>query len=69
MPKKKLTPSEVLKKAIKDSEHSIYRIAKDAGIGYSSMHRFAHGERSVSLEAFDRLCRALGLELKQSDEK
>jgi plasmid maintenance system antidote protein VapI len=64
MPKKKLKPSEVLQKAIRESDLSLYRLALDAGIGYASLHRFVHGERSVSLDVFDKLCECLGLELR-----
>lgn len=63
MPKQTLTASKTLRKAIQDSGLSLYRIAKDAGIGYASLHRFMNGERSVSLEVFDKLCTCLGLEL------
>ena len=62
------TASEVLRQAIRESGESLYRIAKDAGIGYASMHRFMSGERSVSLEVFDKICECLGLELRPKEK-
>lgn len=58
------TVSEALRKAIRDSGLSLYRVAKDAGIGYASLHRFMSSERTVSLDVFDKLCEALDLELR-----
>ena len=65
MSKKKATTtvSEALKQAIVDSGMSLYRIAKDAEVGYASLHRFMNSERAVSLEVFDKLCKLLQLEL------
>ena len=65
MSKKKATTtvSEALKQAIVDSGISLYRIAKDAEVGYASLHRFMNSERSVSMEVFDKLCGLLELEL------
>lgn len=56
--------SEALRKAIRDSGLTLYRVAKDARVGYASLHRFMNNERTVSLDVFDRLCDALGMELK-----
>lgn len=62
--KARASVSDTLRKAIKDSGLSLYRVAKDAGIGYASLHRFMNGERAVSLDVCDRLCESLGLELR-----
>jgi hypothetical protein len=62
---KKKTVSETLLKAIKDSGLSLYRIAKDAGIGYAMLHRFATGERGLSQDTIDILCEHFNLELKK----
>jgi len=40
---------------------------QDAGIGYASLHRFVSGEWSISMDVFDKLCEALGLELRPGD--
>src|SRR5438309_10723692 len=58
------TASEVLRQAIRESGQSLYRIAKGANVGYASLYRFANGERSVSLDVFDRLLTYFGLELR-----
>jgi transcriptional regulator with XRE-family HTH domain len=65
MGKKKPRPaaSQALREAIKRRGVSLYRVAKDSGVGYASLHRFMKGERSISLDVFDRLCDSLGLEL------
>jgi hypothetical protein len=63
------TTSDQLRKAIQDSGVTLYRVAKDAGIGYASLHRFMRGERAVSLDVFDRLCESLGLELRHASGK
>jgi transcriptional regulator with XRE-family HTH domain len=58
------TVSEVLRAAIERSGLSLYRVAKNAGVGYTTLHRFMHRERSLSMEALDKLCASLGLELQ-----
>lgn len=67
--KVRIPVSESLRKAIQESGLSLYRVAKDAGIGYASLHRFMSGERSVSLDVFDRICESLGLELVAAQPK
>src|SRR5436305_13570309 len=63
------TASEVLRQAIRESGESLYRIAKGANVGYASLYRFAKGERSVSLDVFDRLSAYLELELRPRSRK
>lgn len=58
------TVSETLRKAIENSDLTLYRVAKDAGIGYATLHRFMHGERAVSMEVLDKLCWYMELELR-----
>jgi hypothetical protein len=55
--------SEALCLAILADERSLYRVAKDAKVGYASLWRFVHGKRSLSVPALDRLAEYLGLEL------
>jgi len=46
------------------AEHeSINAIAKASGVGQSTLHRFLHGERSLSLEMAGKLAAYLGLTL------
>ncbi len=62
--RKAATVSEVLRMEIEQSGLSMYRVAKNAGIGYTTLHRFIHRERSLSMEALDKLCASMGLELQ-----
>jgi DNA-binding Xre family transcriptional regulator len=65
--KAKDTPvmSATLRQAIEDSGQSLYRVAKDAGIGYATLHRFMTGKRAIALANLDKLCAYLGLELRK----
>jgi hypothetical protein len=56
--------SASLRAAIGDSGKTLYRISKDSGVPYASLHRFMAGKRAVSLEALELLCDFLGLELR-----
>jgi plasmid maintenance system antidote protein VapI len=62
--KKEATVSEALRTAIERRGLSLYRVAKNAGVGYTTLHRFIHRERSLSMEALDKLCASMGLELQ-----
>jgi hypothetical protein len=53
-----------LRRAIRESGQTHYRIGKDAGIKPEMVARFARGERDITGATFAKLCRALGLELK-----
>lgn len=60
----------VLRKAIDRDVRSLYRIAKDCGLRYSVVHRFATGERvGISLVTTAKLCQTLGLELRSTRRK
>jgi plasmid maintenance system antidote protein VapI len=61
--KEKLTMSETVRQAILESGQTLYRVAKDSGVPYATLHRFVTGERSVSAETLDKLCAYLGLRL------
>ena len=59
---------EEIRKAIKKSGLSRYRIAKDTGIDQSVLFRIVNAG-SCSIETADRLCRYLNLELKPTQKK
>lgn len=59
---------EVIRKAIKNSGLSRYRIAKDTGIDQSVLFRIIN-KGSCSLDTADILCNYLGLELKPKHKK
>jgi plasmid maintenance system antidote protein VapI len=65
--RKTATVSEVLRTEIEESGLSLYRVAKNAGVGYTTLHRFIHRERSLSMEALNKLCVSMGLELQQKN--
>jgi hypothetical protein len=62
-------PSETLHRAILESGKTLYRVAKDSGVSYPALHRFANRQRLLSLEGFDKLCAYLGLVLKPEREE
>jgi len=63
------TVSEQLRQAILDSGLTLYRVAKDASVGYASLHRFVSGERTISQDVLDRLCASLDLVLRPARDK
>ena len=52
-----------IRKAIKASDKSRYRLSKDASIPQSQLSRLMTGEKGLSFEALERLVEALGLEI------
>lgn len=59
-----------LQRAIRDDGRSLYRLAKDAELRYSVVHRFATGERiGINLITAAKLCQTLRLELRPAKGK
>lgn len=55
----------ILRRAIERDGRSLYAIAKDVGLRYSILHRFATGERTaINIVTAEKLCDTLGLELR-----
>lgn len=52
-----------LRQAIENSGLSLYRIAKDSGVAYQVLHRFARGERDLTLETASKLADYFGMRL------
>jgi hypothetical protein len=62
--------SDQLKLAITRSGLTHYRIGKDAGVSPISIDRFVSGERpNLRIDTVDRLCDALGLELREKKRR
>ena len=60
-----MTVSEQLRRAIKESHLSYYRIAKDAGVDWSTLQRFVDRSRpDIRVQTVDKLCAYLGMELR-----
>ena len=58
---KKMT--DQVRQAIDDSGLTRYRIAQDTGIDESTLAKFYHGTRGLSLDNLDLLCEYLGLRI------
>ena len=63
MSRKKPSFSDQIRQAIRDSELTRYRIAKETGVSESALSRFVNGERSLNLSTIDLLADLLGLEV------
>lgn len=55
--------SEALKRAIEESERTVYQIAKEAHVSQIIVSRFLSGERDIRMATADKLANALGLRL------
>ncbi len=61
---------KMLRDAIEDDPRSLYALAKDAGLEYSVLNRFANGIRTeIGLTTTGKLCEALGYELRKVRRK
>ena len=62
--------AKILRKAIERDERSLYMIAKDIGLRYSILHRFATAERTrIDIVTAQRLCNTLELVLQRKSRK
>jgi plasmid maintenance system antidote protein VapI len=59
------TMSETLRRAIKESGVTLYRVAKDSGVSYPTLHRFANHGGGLAMAAADKLCKYFGLKLSR----
>lgn len=55
-----------LQQAMEASGASLYAIAKETGLEYSTVYRFAHGQRDICLQTASVLASHLGLTLAKS---
>ncbi len=62
------TISEQLRRFIKDSGLSTYRLERETGVHNSMLSRFLRSERGLRIEAVDALCEHLKLQLVQNDD-
>lgn len=61
--------SDTLRRTIRDSGLTIYRVAKDTGVSQASLLRFMRGERSLRLDIADGLAEFFGLRLTGSGKR
>ena len=72
MAKRQKTPRNVcdqLRRAIRQSGKTHYRVGKDAGIKPEIVTRFVTGARDITGKTFAKLAAALGLTLVPADER
>ncbi len=55
--------SETLKRAIQESEMTVYEIARGAHVSQIIISRFLSGERDIRMATADKLANSLGLKL------
>jgi transcriptional regulator with XRE-family HTH domain len=67
--KRKMTITQQLKHAIKQSGLTVYRIGELSGIDKAALSRFLNGKLSLRLLTVDKLADVLGLELKARKRK
>jgi len=58
-----------IRRAIKVSEKTRYRLSKETSIPESQLSRLMTGEKGLSFEALERLVEALGLEIVIQQKK
>jgi len=56
--------STSLRAAIQECGLTLYRLAKESGVDAAVLGRFVKNERDLNLQTADRICNALGLELR-----
>ena len=61
--------SEVLRRAVVESELSFLALERETGVIRQSLMPFARGEASISLAAADKLADYFGLELRPATRK
>ena len=59
-----MSVSEQLKTAIANDPRTMYALARDAKVSPIQIWRFTQNERGLTTKVVDRLCEALGLELR-----
>ncbi|HBN77314.1 MAG TPA: hypothetical protein DD473_16185 [Planctomycetaceae bacterium] len=66
--KDKLRFSDQLRLAISESGMTRYEIAKQTAIDESSLAKFVHGKRGLSIDSIDRLAEILDLSIVHKDK-
>ena len=61
--------TDPLRRAIRDADVTVYRIAKDSGISFTVVSRFHKGERDLTLATADKLADYFGLELRPREAR
>ena len=69
MAKKSSSPAVTarLREAILASGLSLSELGRQAGLDHARLSRFVRGERDLTLDSVDKLCRVLGLQLVNAE--
>lgn len=59
--------SDVLRAALSADGRSLNEIGRACGVAAAVLSRFARGDRDITVGTADRICRALGLALVETD--
>jgi len=60
---------DIIRGAIRKDGRTIYRLAIDSGVNQGVLGRFMRNERDMNLRTAEKVCRALGLELRAMKRK
>jgi hypothetical protein len=63
----KPTFADVIRRAVRDSGKTPYAVALESGVPQAVLSRFLRGARGLNLDTAEKLCRALGLELRPKE--
>ncbi len=63
------TLADTIRRAVDATGLSVYAVAKASGISQPIVHRFMNGERGLTLDTADKLCRFLGLRLTATKDE
>ena len=66
---KRVPFSDQLRQAIRDSNESLYEIARRVDVDNGQLYRFMNGDRGLTTTTLDRLCEYLELELRPAKRK
>ena len=58
-----------IRRAIRGTGKSLYRVAKDAAIDVAPLQRFMKGQQTVRLPTAQKLCEVVGLDLVPTKRK
>ena len=62
-----MTLSQQLRRLIKESGMTVYRISKDAGINPAILGRFVNNQRDLTLGTADKIAKVLNLKLMKME--
>lgn len=67
--KKKLSMTELVRQAIRESGLTPYRICMETGLNQAALSRFLHGKVGLSVASLEKLAPLVGLELVRTSKK